>query len=216
MKLIEIATTVSLLGIVAAASGTLVHSQSRMLRDISDRAATGEALRTASGVIAAELSAITTTDVRAVARDSLALRVMRGSAVVSRHHNDQWTLSYSGLRDPDDQKDSLLVVGTERAGTFRLISADPLMIQTETPLDIGSVLLFFESGGYHLSTNALRYRRGVEGRQPLTDELIDHRGSRFHLEAGGRVLLLQLRERRARNQTQLVKSTGIRLAEPAR
>jgi hypothetical protein len=42
-----------------------------------------------------------------------------------------------------------------------------------------SALLTFESGSYHLSGRALRYRIGSAGRQPLTSEALRDPGSRF-------------------------------------
>ncbi len=43
----------------------------------------------------------------------------------------------------------------------------------------GTLLLLFESGSYHLTGSALRYRRGESGRQPLTAELFDDDGMRL-------------------------------------
>jgi hypothetical protein len=40
-------------------------------------------------------------------------------------------------------------------------------------------MLIFESGSYHLSSRALRYRIGAAGRQPLTAEALHLPGSRF-------------------------------------
>ncbi|HEX6559194.1 MAG TPA: hypothetical protein VF021_07010, partial [Longimicrobiales bacterium] len=48
-------------------------------------------------------------------------------------------------------------------------------------------------GSYYLSTNALRYRRAAEGRQPITDQLIDTQRSHFLSDANGRGLSVQLR-----------------------
>jgi hypothetical protein len=53
------------------------------------------------------------------------------------------------------------------------------------PLQVSSLVLLFESGTYHIANRALRYRLGTEGRQPLTDELIDDRRSGFSTDAGG-------------------------------
>lgn len=215
MKLVELATTASLLGIISAACATLVHSQTRLLRDTAERAATSESLRTAGGILTAEVRTVARSDLRAVSRDSLALRVMRGWAVVRTRDRDRYILRYEGLRAPDAEKDSILLVGEEQAGTFVVAAGEPLAIRTELPLPPGSVILFFESGAYHIATNALRYRRGLGGRQPITDELIDHRASRFGLEAGSRLLLLHLRGRNVPGRSPAVANTRIRLLNQA-
>ena len=196
MKLAELVTTSVLLGILSTACAVLVHAQTQLLRNVSDRIASAEALRTASGIVASEIRAAAATDLRAISADSVAMRVHRGVAVVAGVANDGITLNYEGIRDPDPAKDSVLIVGTERAASFSMLSGDPLRIRSDVPIEPGAILLFFESGAYHLATNALRYRRGVEGKQPVTDELIDHRTSRFAAEAQARLVRIHLRGRR--------------------
>lgn len=209
MKLVELATSASLLGIVSVACATLVHSQTQLLRNVSERAAMAETLRTASGIFAAEIDAAADQDLRAVTDDSVAMRIMRGQAIVEARVGQRYALRYEGLRDPDPLKDSILVVGTEHTASFTLASADPPSIETDLPLAPGALVLFFESGAYHIATNALRYRRGAEGRQPVTDELIDHRASRFGVEAEGRLLLLHLRGRNTLRQKPVVTETRV-------
>lgn len=193
MKLIELVTTSALLGILSTACAALVHAQVRLLRNVTDRAAASETLRTATAIVAADMRTTAALDVGMADRDSIALRVIRGWAIVSAAVDDHAVLRYEGIRQPDPMKDSLLVVGREQAAAFTIQVPDPLAIQTEVPLTVGTVLVFFESGSYHLSTNALRYRRGAESRQPITDELIDHRASRFGMEADDRLLRMHLR-----------------------
>lgn len=45
--------------------------------------------------------------------------------------------------------------------------------ELDPPPPPGTLLLLFESGSYHLTGHALRYRRGESGRQPLTAELLE-------------------------------------------
>jgi hypothetical protein len=198
--LVELVTTVALLGILSVACGALLKSQAQLLRHTSERAATAETLRTARGVLHAELRDISAADIRGVGSDSLALRVFRGFGIVCAVSEEDVVLRYRGLRAPDPSKDSLLLIAEERTTTFRLASDRPLCVPRPDeqlitiapvdPLADGSLVLLFESGSYHIANRALRYRRGTEGRQPLTDELIDDRRSGFSSEPGGfRVLL---------------------------
>ena len=198
--LAELVTTLALLGILSVACGALMKSQAQWLRHVSEQAATGETIRTARGILHAELRDISAADVLSVAADSLALRVFRGFGIVCAVSEDGVVLRYRGLRAPDAGKDSLLVIAAERTTAFRLVSDRQLCalrpgeqlitVAPVDPIEDGSLVLLFESGAYHIANRALRYRRGSEGRQPLTDELIDDRRSGFSTEPGGfRVLL---------------------------
>lgn len=211
MKLIELITASVLLGMLSTACAALVHAQVGLLRNVTDRAAASESLRTASAIVAAEMRTAAASDVAIVAPDSIALRAIRGWAIVSRTESGRTELRYEGVRQPDPLKDSVLVVGEERTAAFTLPAADPLAIETELPLPPGTLLIFFETGSYHLATNALRYRRGLDGRQPITDELIDHRASRFGMEADSRLLRLQLRAKAVRGRQATQISTRIRM-----
>lgn len=211
MKLVELATSASLLGIVSVACATLVHSQTQLLRNVSERAAMNETLRTASGIFEAEIDAAADQDLRAVTEDSVAMRILRGRAIVLTRVGQRYALRYEGLRAPDPGKDSILAVGSEQTASFTVVTSDPPAIETDLPLAPGALLLFFESGAYHIATNALRYRRGAEGRQPVTDELIDHRASRFGVESDGRLLLLHLRGRNTLRQKPVVTEMRVHL-----
>jgi hypothetical protein len=178
-----------------------MKSQAQLLRHTSERAATDESLRTARGILHAELRDISATDLHGVGFDSLALRVFRGFGIVCAVSDEGVVLRYRGLREPDPTKDSLLLIAQERTTAFRLVTDRPLCVprlgeQSFTiapidPLPDGSLVLLFESGTYHIANRALRYRRGTDGRQPLTDELFDDRRSGFRMEAGGVRVLLQ-------------------------
>lgn len=202
--LIELTTVLAMLGIVLGACGMLLHSQSMLFRNVSERAGIDEALRTARGVLRAEVRNAAAGDIHAIGKDSVALRVFRGWAIVCGVSAGQTTLRYRGLRDPDDTKDSLLIVGPERVSGFRASGAQPtgcprnaeeqlIVVTPALTMRPGIVLLFFETGAYHLANGALRYRRGAEGRQPLTDDELDERHSQFASQNGGRGLSLILR-----------------------
>ncbi|MGQ0815138.1 MAG: hypothetical protein ACT4O1_11815 [Gemmatimonadota bacterium] len=204
--LIELVTAAVVMGILAVACATLIHSQVTLVRSISERAAANEALRTARLLLRAEFRDVDASDVRAVGRDSLAARVFRGRAVVCIVEYPNAVLRYRGMRVPEPEKDSLLLVGEERVVAFSLggttresciprSDEQVVTIATEVRLRANSVVLIFESGTYHLANNALRYRRAAEGKQPITDELIDHRASRFDAEPRGRGIRVRLRSR---------------------
>lgn len=205
-SLVELVMTLMLIGLIGVMCTLLMRTQSRLLRHNTESAAAAEVMRSARAVLHGELRDITRPDVRAVAADSIGLRVFRGWAIVCATHEMRATLRYRGLRSPDASKDSLLVLGEDRVMSFTQ-SARPALpcelradeqqesIEATTALRTGSVVLVFESGAYHFAASALRYRRGAEGRQPITDELLDHRASRFTLDPAERGVSVRLRTR---------------------
>jgi hypothetical protein len=197
--LIELVTALTVLGIISVACAVLMQSQARLLRYGSERAAADETLRAATSILRAELQDLTREDRHAVVTDSIALRAFRGFGIVCALNQARVTLRYQGLRQPDASKDSLLLPADETTGTIRQVSsrADPCLtrsneqlvaIEPDVQLAIGSLVLFFESGAYHFSTNALRYRRGPSGLQPITDDRVDHARSHFVMDSSGRTI----------------------------
>ena len=204
--LLELLTAMTLLGLLTAASSVLIHSQSILVRTISERAAADETLRTARSIVRAEFQDLSAADVRAIANDSIAARVYRGAGIVCVLDSTRVVLRYRGMRLPEPDKDSLLVIGEESAVAFTdaalqgdacasLPGEELVALRVERRLRLNALVLVFESGAYHLATRALRYRRGLEGRQPVTDELLDDPASGFVAEAGQRGIIVQLRSR---------------------
>jgi hypothetical protein len=127
--------------------------------------------------------------------DSLSLRAFRGWALLCPIGDFGEVLAAtSGIRMPDPQKDSVLVLGP--GGVWvpaRLVrrNADEGRCgpsggrverwELDPPVQ-GSVARYYERGSYHLSDGALRYRRGRGGRQPLTAQSLDRTS---FLRAGG-------------------------------
>jgi len=192
--LIELTTTLVLLALVSVVCALLLQSQAGLLRQEAERIATAEAVRTGRTALRGDLGGATVADVLTMASDSAALRAFRGWGIVCAQSGARAALRYRGLRDPDDSKDSLLLVRKDIVMAFRLSTSTALacapqsdeqiiVIDTAAPLGDGAVALFFEPGIYHLSTDALRYHRPGESRQPLTDQLIDSRRSTFMLDA---------------------------------
>lgn len=115
--------------------------------------------------------------------DTLALRAYRGLAVVrGRDAEGRVTVCYRGIRNPNPEKDSILFLAGDGGWTphalLSRVRRDPgCMGEGEgweevwsiDPEAGGPVLgRVYERGSYHLSGQALRYRRGAGGRQPLT------------------------------------------------
>ena len=144
-----------------------------------------------------------------VSGDSISLRAFRGTALVCSHDTArvELTVSFSGDRRPDPSKDSVLLISAEGTRGVRALaaiapttgpcgSAAPATLETwqlDAPPDPGTVLArLFERGSYHVSSYALRYRRGASGRQPLTPEVWSRstgwtqRGRRLGLEVENR------------------------------
>jgi type II secretory pathway pseudopilin PulG len=207
MALVEVIVASVLSSIVLGSAALLLSGQSRLARSITDRSERNDATRSALLTMRAELRALKLPeDLRAVGRDSIAARIFRGVAIVCGFRSDWVYLRYHGLRHPDPAKDSLLQVGVEN--TAQLLSASPnndacshdrgetvFAVTLSTAAPIGSLWLLFESGSYHLSTNALRYRRGAESRQPITNEVINDRLSSFSIASDSASLGLLLRQR---------------------
>ena len=204
--LLELMTALALLALLSAACAVLIHSQSMLVHSISERTDADETLRTTRLLMRDEFQDLTRADVRAIATDSFAARVYRAWGIVCAVDSSLVILRYRGIRQPEADKDSLLVLGAERAVAFteaalpeRTCEALPreeqVALRTERQLRNGAVVLLFESGAYHLATRALRYRRGLEGRQPITDELIEDRASQFIAEADQLGVIVRVRSR---------------------
>lgn len=139
----------------------------------------------------------------------LQLRAFRGLGEVcpSLRSEDGAVVRYRGLREPDPEKDSLLVLTDD--GTWhrlRLVSreeeappcpgGDPGAWERwrwEPPLDGVLLARVFERGSYHIQDRALRYMSGIGGRQPLTPERLLDAGSGLAMSQRGLDLHLQVR-----------------------
>jgi type II secretory pathway pseudopilin PulG len=161
--------------------------QVRLARLAAERASAAETIRTAAHVVSGEVARLTSRDVRAIASDSLATRVFRGTGTVCGSKGDGVRIRFRGDRQPDPRKDSVVVidatgaesalglVGARLAPTEACASSGGETVQVWTlsePVQDAAVVLLFESGSFYISASALRYRLGSEGRQPLTAELL--------------------------------------------
>lgn len=192
IALVEVLVAAVLSGVVLASSAMLLSGQNRLAVSITNRSERNDATRSVMMILDSELNALLAEhDLRAVGRDSIASRIFRGVAIVCGFRSG-WTYArYRGLRLPDPAKDSVLQLGIENTAALSSASVSDdacphapgenvlALTWPASPPMIGSIWLIFESGSYHLNSHALRYRRGAESRQPITNEVINDRASSF-------------------------------------
>ena len=155
----------------------------------AERLARADALRVAGVVLGAELAWLAPADIAGAGPDSLRIRALRGTGIVCAGGATDVLVRYQGLRLPEPEKDSVLVVErAERTIALSTVAAAPGACFAGTdetvqrwsgvgPIPTGAVLLVFETGSYSFGGGALRYRRGRAGRQPLTGELLGARAA---------------------------------------
>lgn len=181
----ELVVALTIGGLLCTAIATAFTGTQRFARLHGERAAIAEARRVTSMILSAELRYLEPDlDLDYVGEDSLVLRNYRGTAIVCESVGEVVTVRYRGMRAPDPEKDSVAIVGTP--GPSRLLESAPASTgcaahageslyrwRLERSPATGELLLLYEHGSYHLVGGALRYRRGLSGRQPLTAELFD-------------------------------------------
>jgi len=188
--LLELLVAAVLATIVVAVAVMLLQAQGAVARNLTARSERNDAQRAAFAILQAELRASTTPDVGAVGRDSVTGRTFRGYGIVCGFRSPDVFLRYRGLRLPDSAKDSVLQLGVESVIAFTSVRVDStacphstgeqvVAVRWAAPPRVGAGWLFFERGGYHLSTYALRYRQGTGSRQPVTTEVFDDGRSSF-------------------------------------
>jgi hypothetical protein len=190
--LVELAVALAAGGLLLGGVAVILDSQSRLATDVRRAAGEADLVRTAGAVIGAELRYLLPDDRRAVAVDSLAVRVLRGVAYPCARDS---LFAYDGLRRPAPAKDSVAATVTGRTARVtgwvdvapdhavddpcRAWALPVMRLALEPSFHPDEPLVVFESGAYHIAAGALRYRLGGEGRQPLTEELLDAGVSRF-------------------------------------
>lgn len=167
---------VVLLGLARFAS-----AQGRLAALGYDRIRAADAARTADLILGGELRYTSAPD-RTAATDSVRVRAIRGAGAVCGRADAEVRVRYRGLRAPDPEKDSvLLITGSDTGGSVHAVTASALdsscgsgvrLTLDPPPPSPAGLALLFESGSYHLTGGALRYRRGRGGRQPLTEVLL--------------------------------------------
>lgn len=189
-----------LFALVLLALARFAAAQGRLGAVVHDRVRAADVVRTADLILTAELRYAADADIHALTADSVRLRAFRGAGVVCAAAAGEVWVRYRGVRRPDPDKDSVLVVTAGHtdglAHALRSAAADAtcgdgyrLALDPAPHAGVGLVLVF-ETGAYHFADRALRYRRGRGGRQPVTETLLD--GPRFEPGPGRLTLRLPL------------------------
>ncbi len=203
LTLAECMVALALGGLVSAAVASVLTTQGRLVRVMMTREADSDALRVTAAVLRSELRWLAPQrDVRAVAGDSIAVRLFRGTGVVCGRDGDRLLVRYRGARLPSADKDSVLVRtdSAESAHALTRIDAGALCdgqpavgILLDPAPPVPALMAFvFESGTYYVRDRALRFRLGREGRQPLTDERFATSGPGVALDAAGAAALVPI------------------------
>jgi len=191
----ELLVTLTLGAILALSLTAVLLTQLRMARVSTARAAVADAVRLVLHVLPAELRfSSAAADLHGVGGDSIAGRFPRLSGAACGAAPGRLWARLEGMREPDPQKDSLLIISGEGEAAFVVSDAVPepgpcpmtgpgtnyRLDTVGSPAGTGAVLVF-ESGSYYLRDRAFRYRLGREGRQPLTEEAFQDQGSHLRL-----------------------------------
>ncbi len=187
VTLAECVVALAVGGLTTAAVASVMLSQARVLRTVSERSADADARRITAGVLRDELRMIDPVrDIRSIAGDSVAVRLFRGGGTACGADLGALLVEYSGSRAPDASKDSALVLTSTAEAVYAVTGADAATCAAgpaqRVAIDGGPpaqalLVLVFESGTYYVRDRALRYRLGREGRQPLTDERFARSGT---------------------------------------
>lgn len=176
--------------VVCAGVAALAATQQRLTDARVPRLGGAETVRIVTTVLRRELASLDpAADVGGAGSDTLSLRLYRGFAVVcSVAAGPRLFVRFRGEREADPTRDSLLPVLPPGSAPVPITASDhsdapcpgegELRVwRAEAPSIPGTPLLLFQRGTYSLSSKAFRVRHGAEGRQPLTGEWLDDRGS---------------------------------------
>lgn len=206
--LVELLLAAALGGLILAAAAALLGSQTRAAASLVARGRAAEALRVPLVVTAAELAPLVPATDLEVEPRILRLRAFRGGGPTCYSGSGEGLVRYRGLRDPEPEKDSVLVIGSGGERALPLLASAPVpggcaelpgertFRWTVPPSeDPAGHLLIFERGSYHLEERAFRYLRGAAGRQPLTEEALvtSASGFRWGTPGAGSAVLVEVR-----------------------
>ncbi len=167
--------------IILAGSGEFLIRTARLASGQRDDLRMMELARTIRVILGGELRAVAPADIAAASPDSVRIRAFRGGGAVCGGAGAELWIHYRGNRAPDPAKDSVVLIAASGVEHVRAVEGvgvagcggDGLSLRLdEAPVTAPVYALLFESGAYHLSGGALRYRRGAGGRQPLTESLL--------------------------------------------
>jgi hypothetical protein len=182
-SVIELVLVAWLFALVMTGIAGFAAQQGRLAALQRDGVRLAEAVRVGEVILGAELRHLTSVDL-VLGDDTARIRAFRGGGPVCAVDGGVVHVLYRGVRAPEPAKDSVLLVaaGWEQAheltstarsdgcgGSLRLVLATP-------PAEVPAVALVFETGVYSLTGDAIRYRRGQGGRQPLTEAILADMG----------------------------------------
>jgi hypothetical protein len=208
MTFFETLMAASLSGLVAATGVGLLKTQTQVAHQTTARSERNDGTRAAALILQTELDMIEPgADLRAIARDSISARIFRGVGVVCGVRDSIVYMRFRGMRMPEPGRDSAMQLAVENAVAVKLVAEQSvcrgqpgerlLAMSLSQTARLGSTWMFFENGTYQLHSNALRYRRDKENRQPVTAEIVDVKRSEFLVRADTvvRSIVVRLRER---------------------
>jgi hypothetical protein len=192
--LAEATTALLVAGVLTLCLAAILATVGRVALRYAQVAGAAETERTVIAILGAELRTLTAADA-VFAADSVRLRAFRGVGTVCAANAAELVVDYRGVRLPEYDKDSVLLVwanGELRADVTSIAAAPGcgdgedvgLRITTDRVLGDASppaLVLVFETGAYSIGGSAFRYRRGAAGRQPLTDQNLFTAGSSLRL-----------------------------------
>jgi hypothetical protein len=207
---VEALVALLLTALLVQLTWSVVLAARRAAAGLMERSEALDTERVAWHVLAAELGAgVPLRDFGLLSGRVLPLRAFRGTGELcgALRTASGGVVRYRGMREPDPEKDSLLVLTTGGSWhALRLVSREegPAACpgwppeegerwRWEPPLDDVVLARVFERGTYHLEDRALRYLSGMGGRQPLTPERLDGSGNVFAPVAGRLDLHLRVR-----------------------
>jgi hypothetical protein len=186
--LLEVVFSLLLLSLLVSAGWTILARHVEVGNRVSHQASVLETIRTLAWLMGQETGVgLPGVDWNA-AGDSLPLRAFRGFALPERGSwvGQRVRVCFKGYRSPAPEKDSVLLLDANGAWTALDLTArahlssgcngmaeweeEEWVFSEARPGAIFGRL--YESGSYHLSDEALRYRRGRGGRQPVTPETL--------------------------------------------
>jgi hypothetical protein len=164
--------------VMTGAAGFAVH-QGRLAAVQRDRVRFAEAVRAGAVILGGELRHLTGTDI-SLDSDSIRIRAFRGGGPVCESDSATVYVLYTGVRAPEPDKDSVLLLAVGGEWTVDLHASSRtdacggalrFLLGASAPA-VPRLALVFETGAYSLTAGAIRYRRGQGGRQPLTEALL--------------------------------------------
>ncbi len=205
--LAEALITLILLTILLQAAWSVTAGHTRGAAELVRRSEMLEAVRISGWTLREELKSSRPGTDWLADDDSIALRAYRGLAVPCPGASAPGVVvaDWVGVREPEPEKDSLLLLepdGQWRAyGLNRVARVPPcagggptLRLELDDPEAGGYLARVFERGTYHVADAALRYRRGLGGRQPMTPRALAEESGLERL--GGEGVVVHLRANR--------------------